>query len=163
VAVTKGELLAKALGGNLSQSDADKNCIALNRGVFPAYPVALLLVKDVTIKLKIAVNKTQALQEHSERNVSNGGGFLCFSVSKTEATTSDKKSANSYAMAGDYVFRIPAPQIVGVWNQILPQDQSTFLDSDSLERILKFEVTKSSIRNVANIKPHTEKQPMRPA
>lgn len=161
-AITKGELLSKALGGNTSQSDADKNCVNLNKGAFPAYPVALLLVKDVTIKLKFNVNKTQALQEHSERNVSNGGGFLCFSVSKTESTTNDKKSTNSYAMAGDYVFRIPAPQIIGVWNQILPQDQSTFLDSATLERILKFQVSTPVLRGIAGIQPHVETKPERP-
>jgi hypothetical protein len=161
-AVTRGALLSHALGGNTTLAEAEKNCTALNQGVFPAYPVALLLVKDVTIKLKAKIDKTEALQAHSERTVNNGGGFLCFSVSKAEASTSDTKAINSYAMAGDYVFRIPAPQIIGVWNQILPQDQSSFLDPETLERILKFQVSPSTVRAYGSIRPHVEKKPVQP-
>lgn len=161
LAITRGELLSTTLGGNVSQAEADKNCVRLNGGILPCYPVALLLVKDVTIKLKMKAGQTKALQEHSERNVTNGGGFLCFSVSSTQATTSDKKSTSSYAMGGDYVFRIPAPQIVGVWNQILPTDESTYLDYDEIERILKFKVSKSMVKNVTSAGVFSEEPPCR--
>ncbi|MFA6051412.1 MAG: hypothetical protein WC762_02365 [Methylobacter sp.] len=160
-AITRGELVSTTLGGNVTQAEANKNCVALNNSIFPGYPVAVLLVKDVTIKLKIQANKTKALQEHSERNSNGGGGFLCFSVSHAESSTSDKKSSSSYAMGGDYVFRIPAPQIMGVWNQILPPDQSTFLNTDDLERTLQFKVSEHLMRNVPSIKPYSEEPPMR--
>jgi len=159
--ITRGQLLSEAIGGTVSQAEASANCIKLNKGIFPGYPVALLLVKDVTIKLKFNTVKTKAMQEHSESNVSGGGGFLVFSVSHTEATSSDKKSTSSYSMGGDYVFRIPAPQIVGVWNQILPEDKSTFLNTDDLERILKFKIQDSFIRSASSIKPYSENRPQR--
>ena len=161
--MTKGTLLAKELGGETSRETAAANCSTLAAGTLPGYPVALLLVKDVTIKLKIKASATKALQEHSERNVSNGGGFLCFSVSRTEASSSDKKATTSYAMGGDYVFRIPTPQIIGVWNQILPADQSDYLDSAELERMLKFQVSDQLTRSVTGLRPLKEVTPQRNA
>ncbi|WP_150698461.1 hypothetical protein [Pandoraea terrae] len=161
--LTKDTLLAKALGGEATREIAAANCSRLANATLPGYPVAVLLVKDVTIKLRIKTSATKALQEHSERNVSNGGGFLCFSVSRTEASSADRKSTTSYAMAGDYVFRIPSPQIIGVWNQILPPDQSTFLNSDALERIIKFNVPEQLTRSIAAMRPHREVAPKRGA
>lgn len=158
-AVTKGELLSTTLGGNVSQSQANNNCIALNNGILPGYPVALLLAKDITIKIKLKATETEAMQKHSESNESNGGGFLCFSVSKTQSSSSDSKAASSYAMGGDYVFRIPAPQIIGVWNQILPPDHSEYLDSDRLKQILKFKSAQSIIQDKLSIKPYQEEPP----
>lgn len=158
---TKDDLLAAALGGAMDPALARDNCSLLNEGTFPGYSVALLLVKDVTIKIKLKAAQTQALQDHSEKTVSNGGGFLCFSVSKTESSTSDSKSVSSYAMGGDYVFRIPAPQIIGVWNQILPPDKSTYLDSSEIERSLQFKVSEHLSRSVTKIKPYSETPPRR--
>lgn len=161
--MTKGTLLARLLGGETTRENATANCQRLAGNTLPGYPVALLLVKDVTIKLKIKAAATKALQEHSERNVSNGGGFLCFSVSRTEASSADRKATTSYAMGGDYVFRIPSPQIIGVWNQILPSDQSRYLDSNALERILKFQVPEQLTRSITSLRSHKEIAPKRDA
>jgi hypothetical protein len=104
--IAKGELLSAGLNGSVTQAEASKNCAQLNQAILPGYPVALLLVKDVTIKLSFTASESKALQEHSERNSSNGGGFLCFSVSNTQSSTADSKSMSSYNMGGDFVFRI---------------------------------------------------------
>ena len=159
--IVNKELMSGDLGGSVTTSVADANCTRLNNGILPGYPVALLLVKDVTIKMKLKANKTKAMQAHSESNESSGGGFLCFSVSKNQSSSSDSKAASSYAMGGDYVFRIPAPQIVGVWNQILPPDKSTYLNSDDIKRILKFKAATGAVKNALNSKPHSEDPPTR--
>jgi hypothetical protein len=157
--IAKGELVSKGLGGSVSPADAGKNCSKLNQAILPGYPVALLVVKDVTIKLAFKASEATALQEHSERNASNGGGFLCFSVSNTQSSTADSKSTSSYNMGGDFVFRIPAPQIVGVWNQLIPQDKSEYLNSDTLERVLQFKQIAKLARTVAAAQPHVEVRP----
>ncbi|PJJ60489.1 hypothetical protein [Hymenobacter chitinivorans] len=133
----RSALVADNLGGGVPPGQAAKNCAKINDGLFPAYPVALLLVKDVTIKIKCATDKTQALQSHSESNSSQGGGFLCFSTSREQSSSATSKSASSYSMAGDYVFRIPAPQVAGVWLQITPDDKSSVLKPDEAARIAK--------------------------
>jgi hypothetical protein len=163
--IASKELMPEDLGGTVSQQTADDNCINLNKGILPGYPVAVLLAKDITIKIKLSANKTTAMQAHSESNESNGGGFLCFSVSKTQSSSSDSKSASSYAMGGDYVFRIPAPQVIGVWNQILPPDESTFLKSDDIKRVLKFKsgaaAIKNAIKNRTAPEQYSEEPPTR--
>ena len=155
------QLVPKELGGgeNVSAAAAGKNCADINQAIFPAYPVALLLVKDVTIKIQCDATKTQALQSYSQQNSSQGGGFLCFSVSREQASSSSNKSANSYAMAGDYVFRIPAPQVAGVWLQITPNDNSTVLNTETAQRIADSLGFLTKVKNVAATGLYTETAP----
>ncbi|MYM94140.1 hypothetical protein [Duganella vulcania] len=161
--ISRSQLLQKALGGaEETQAAAAQNCRKLNSAILPGYPVAVLLAKDITIKMKLKEAQADSLQKHSERNSSSGGGFLCFSVSHTEASTADSKSSNSYSMGGEFVFRIPAPQIVGVWNQILPEDKSDYLDSDALERVLQFKQTAKIGRAVTAPQPYVEVAPTKP-
>jgi hypothetical protein len=161
-AYPRGKLLPEELGGDVTHEDAARNTENLNAAVLPGYPVALLLVKDVTIKLKMKADATKVLQSHSERTSSSGGGFLCFSVSSTQASTADSKSVNSYAMGADFVFRIPAPQIVGVWNQIMPADRSEYLNGDDLQRILQFKEVAKLAKVVTGVQPHVEVAPSKP-
>lgn len=162
--MTRGKLLTKGAlnGSEPSSADAERNCKSLTEAILPGYPVALLLAKDITIKMKLAKGSSDALQKHSEQTSSSGGGFLCFSVSRSEKTTADSKSLNSYSSAGDFVFRIPAPQIIGVWNQILPEDKSKFLDKDTLSRILQFKEVEKLGRSVTKLQNHEEEQQKRP-
>ncbi len=160
--VTNDKLMATELGGSVTKAQAATNCNVLNNSILPCFPVAVLLAKDITIKMKMNAAQTEALQAHSEKNESNGGGFLCFSVSRNQASSSDSQSASSYAMGGDYVFRIPAPQIIGVWNQIFPPDQSDYLNSDDLKRVLQFKTHQSAIKNALNAQYYTEEKPTRP-
>jgi hypothetical protein len=162
--ISKGQLLQKLLEGGAeeTQAAAAQNCRKLNAAILPGYPVALLLAKDITIKMSLQDTKADTAQAHSEQNSSSGGGFLCFSVSHTEASSADSKSSNSYSMGGDFVFRIPAPQIVGVWNQILPEDKSDYLDSDALERILQFKQIAKIGRAATEPQAYVETRPTKP-
>ena len=94
----------------------------------PCYPVALLLVKDVTVRVQIQFSKMEEMRDYAKSTQSQGGGFLCFSVSRTETTSSESESMNQYCMAGQFVARAPSPQIIGYWVQFVPPDQSTQLD-----------------------------------
>jgi len=95
---------------------------------FPAYPVAVLLAKDVTIKVKIDIAESEALRKTEKSVKSQGGGFLVFSVSRSQASTSEEDSMSSYVMNGQMIARAPAPQIIGYWTQFLPPDNSTYID-----------------------------------
>lgn len=57
------------------------------------------------------------------------------------------------------VVRLNAPQIVGVWNQILPKDSSTVLREDELERIIQFKEIHKVALAVCSIQPHVENRP----
>lgn len=143
-------LVAEKVGGGADDGTAATNCAAINRGMFPAYPVAVLLVKDVTIKISTSYDKTNALQSYSQSNSSQGGGFLCFSTSKEQSSSASSKSVNSYAMAGDYVFRVPAPQVAGVWLQITPDDNSQVLTMEEAEDIAKMLGFVNNLKSIAD-------------
>jgi hypothetical protein len=161
-ALSKDELVPGKLGGTVDLAKANENCQVLGNAILPGYPVALLLVKDVTIKMSCKSDKTSALQKHSESNSSSGGGFLCFSVSRSQAETSDSKALNSYAMAGDFMIRLPAPQIAGVWNQILPMDKSAVLNKEDLERVIQFRDIHKVAQALRSIKRHGDTIPPAP-
>ena len=102
----------------------------LTDNTFPAYPVAVLLAKDISIRVKFDIAETERMREYSRSTKSESGGFLFFSYSKTETTTSEDESMNSYSMGGELVIRVPTPQIIGYWVQFLPPDRSERLDDE---------------------------------
>lgn len=132
---TRDMLVPEGIGGQASAGAAAEMAAEINTGPFPAYPVALLLVKDVTIKFKYDTTKTDAFEQQAQANSTEGGGFLCFSVSEQQSSSSDTKSAGSYAQAGTYAFKIAAPQVIGAWLQITPADESQPLDDDLANEI----------------------------
>jgi hypothetical protein len=125
---TRNNLVSQDLGGGAVGLAGADLASRLNAGPFPAYPVALLLVKDVTIKISSIKTQTRALEQQAASNSTQGGGFLCFSVSAEQSSSSDNKSAGSYSQAGTYTFKIAAPQVIGAWLQINHTDDSVPLD-----------------------------------
>lgn len=114
------ELLGEQNQGNLQD--------LVGNNVFPSYPIAILLAKDITVKINISAAKTKDIRDRSRKVKSEGGGFLLFSYNKQEASEGQNDTMNSYAMAGQFVARVAAPQIVGYWSQLLPPDNSKPLD-----------------------------------
>lgn len=160
---SKGQLLSTGLGGDVNTSQATNATIAINEGPFPAYPVALLLAKDITINISCNVNETTALSEQSQSNSTQGGGFLCFSVSKTQSSSSNINQAGSYAMAGNYTFRIEAPQVIGAWLQITPNDDSSKLDTEMAADIAGALGFVTKLQNAVNAPRARLTVPVKPA
>lgn len=159
---TRDQFVPVALGGGTTPEAAALAMSQINKGPFPAYPVALLIVKDVTIKISCDATKTNALQSHSEQNSTQGGGFLCFSVSSTQSSSQDSKSVSNYAMAGDYVFRIAAPQVAGAWLQIAPQDLSAELTPEQAQTIADALGFATKLQNAAAAGPTVKETPVMP-
>jgi hypothetical protein len=154
---TRDLIVPQELGGGAPGTSGGMAARALNQGPFPAYPVALLLVKDVTIKFSYDSAKTSAFEQQSSSNSTQGGGFFCFSVSEQQSSSSDVKGSSSYSQAGTYAFKIAAPQVIGTWLQITPQDNSVPLDetlaseiADSLGFVTKLQVVAKAGRAVFN-------------
>lgn len=121
----------------MGSENEDKLLELLTDYSFPAYPVAMLLAKDVVVKVKIKSSMTERLREVEKSVKSQGGGFFCFSISNTDASESENESLNSYFMAGQMICRAPAPQILGYWVQFLPPDRSEILDEAKADEISK--------------------------
>ncbi|GGB91942.1 hypothetical protein GCM10011352_17510 [Marinobacterium zhoushanense] len=116
-------------------SNQDKLLELLSKNSFPSYPVALVVVKDLCVKVTLDASKTKALRDTWDSKKTAGGGLFCFSVSESRAESSENESLNSYAMAGQMILRAPAPQIIGYFVQMLPPDKSTPLTEARVKEI----------------------------
>jgi len=92
--------------------------------IFPCFPSAMVIAKDVTIKLTMSEQHMQSMKSMSEKHASKGGGFLCFQMN---SSSSDENSQSSYSMHQDgnsLLIKIPGPQIIGYYLQVVPEDKS---------------------------------------
>jgi hypothetical protein len=103
----------------------------------PCYPVAAILVKDVTIRMQIKKDRMSDMRKHAKMAGSSGGGFMCFSVSHTYQSESQSQSSSSYNMAGQFVARAAAPQIIGYVLQFMPPDNSVVLKAAEASQIAR--------------------------
>lgn len=127
----------------------------------PAYPVAVLLVKDVTIKVQIDSTKTEDVRTLAKSIRSNGGGFLCFSVSSVETSQSQSERMNSFCMAGQMIAKAPAPQIIGYWNEFVAPDKSTKIDEKIASQIAEAIGFANKIQTVYQGAPVHKEVPLR--
>ncbi|WP_138497345.1 hypothetical protein [Nostoc sp. PA-18-2419] len=93
--------------------------------ILPAFPVAMVIAKDITIKVK----KTEEISKNAKSVVDNSsssrGGFLCFSSASASSSKNSSESTFHGAHGEHYYIRIPGPQIIGYFLQLVPQDNSS--------------------------------------
>lgn len=108
----------------LSRMDKMNNC------VFPCYPTAFVVAKDVTIKFvsqqAISNSFAQSVEDHS----AHGGGFFIFGGSSSSASSSSNSQSVATSSANSVTVRFTAPQILGYYLEAIAPDKSTSI-SDS--------------------------------
>ncbi len=92
--------------------------------ILPAFPVAMVVVKDVTIKVKKSRMTSEAAKSVVENASASSGGFLCFSVSSSSSSKNSSESSMHGSQGEYYYIRIPGPQILGYFLQMLPKDNA---------------------------------------
>ncbi|MGN1167800.1 MAG: hypothetical protein ACI4S2_15385 [Lachnospiraceae bacterium] len=104
----------------LTYSADNKQCSYL----LPSYPTAFVIAKDITIRVKVEHDELQENKDYIESQSSTAGGFFGFSA--TSASSSKNCSESSYVgERNDYIYiRIPGPQILGWFQQLVPLDVS---------------------------------------
>lgn len=107
-----------------TNSELFKNYNNKKEYILPAFPVALVIAKDITIKIKTTQSNSSAMNSIVESERASSGGFLCFSSSNA----SSSKNSSNIAMSGsegDYFYiKVPGPQILGYYLQMVPSDQN---------------------------------------
>ncbi|NET04892.1 MAG: hypothetical protein F6K16_09185 [Symploca sp. SIO2B6] len=126
--------------GSPSQEDLENpNTLSkYNDTIFPAYPVAFVLAKDISIKFKINKSSVSATNNMIKHQSEVGGGFLCFSASHSESSDQESKSLSSNVMGENVVIRLPGTQIIGWYLEYTPEDKSTPASLDSNNDINQF-------------------------
>jgi hypothetical protein len=108
------------------QGDIDSNGqTELTNYILPAFPVAMAIAKDITIKVKITKTNSASAKSVVESSSAAGGGFLCFSASSASSSKNSSESVFHGSHGEYYYIRIPGPQVIGYFLQFVPKDNST--------------------------------------
>ncbi len=103
--------------------------------LLPCYPVALLIVKNVSIKMNFEFSKTKRIKDFANSISSSGGGFFCFNTSSVSSSSDSFESVSVNVEAGELEVKFKSPQIVGYYLEITPPDESQKLTEAEAEEI----------------------------
>ncbi|HAS42659.1 MAG TPA: hypothetical protein DCS93_19420 [Microscillaceae bacterium] len=95
-----------------------------NEYLLSSFPVAMAIVKDVTIKVKKSNMSSAAAKSVIENTSAVSGGFLGFSASRASSSKNSSESVMHGSQGEYYYIRIPGPQIIGYFLQFVSKDET---------------------------------------
>ena len=100
--------------------DESKRCSYL----LPAFPTAFVIAKDITIRVHVSSEEESAEKSYAQAQSNSSGGFFGFSASS--GSNSQKSSESAYVGSREqFIYiRIPGPQILGWFQQLVPADMA---------------------------------------
>ena len=99
--------------------------------IFPAYPTAFVVARDVTVKLSTSKAISEATSSAMEEHASSGGGFLFFSARKSSSSSSSSSSAHVQSSGNSVTIRFTDPQVLGYYMEATAPDKSTYIDNNT--------------------------------
>ncbi|MCD7826900.1 MAG: hypothetical protein LUH14_13245 [Clostridiaceae bacterium] len=111
--------------------EVKKRFADMNECIFPSYPVAFVIAKDVSIRFSSQSDISSSFAQSVEDHASQGGGFLIFSGNSSSASSSSQSAATASSTAKSVTVRFTAPQILGFYMQATPKDKSAHINSTS--------------------------------
>lgn len=109
--------------------DLQKRFDSMNECVFPCYPVAFVVAKDVTIKFSSQESMSSSFAQSIEDHSSSGGGFFIFGGSSASSSSSGKSNSTATSTAHSVTVRFTTPQIIGYYLETVPPDRSAHISS----------------------------------
>jgi hypothetical protein len=101
-----------------------KTLKSYNDALLPCFPVAFLIVKDVTIQFQAELSALDAVHTVLDSRSAVGGGCLCFSASSSSAAHQDSNAVSSHTQDTVVSINMPGPQILGWFLEFTPADGS---------------------------------------
>lgn len=98
--------------------------------ILPAFPTAFVIAKDITIQLTTQSGSTNTARSILDKHESEGGGFVCFSVSHNSASHQDNQSFSTHVQGNSVIIRLASPQIIGWYQEFVPADKSQPMTDD---------------------------------
>ncbi|MDE7293741.1 MAG: hypothetical protein K2N72_04875, partial [Oscillospiraceae bacterium] len=105
--------------------------MATNNYIFPCYPVAMVIARDITIKMVSSSSVSSEFSQAVEEHASSGGGFLFFSGSKSSSSSSSSSGVHSSSTGNTVTLKFDTPQIIGYYIEATSADKSSYLDDTS--------------------------------
>lgn len=104
---------------------------AMSSCIFPCYPVAMVIARDISIKISGKKGDMESFAESTESHAATGGGFLFFNGSKSSSNSSSDSAVCSSATDNTITLKFSTPQIIGYYLEVTSADKSTPIDSIS--------------------------------
>ncbi|KAF3913691.1 hypothetical protein AA313_de0202156 [Arthrobotrys entomopaga] len=92
--------------------------------LLPSFPTGFIVVKDIHIILSSTETYDESTIKDIQSSSQSGGGFLCFSTSKSSNSSEHRESAVVQHEGTNLSIKIPAPQIIGWICELTPEDHS---------------------------------------
>jgi len=116
---------------NATSNTESANFDNLNECIFPCFPTAFVIAKDITIKFSSNTDFSSDNRSAIETHSSKGGGFFCFQGSSSSSSSSNSENTCANTSANSVTLRIPGAQIIGYYMEITPEDRSSNLEDTS--------------------------------
>ncbi|KAE9382113.1 hypothetical protein N431DRAFT_320993, partial [Stipitochalara longipes BDJ] len=118
ISMEKPADVKKALDTRSLDAPGSEECI------MPSWATSFVVAKDVHLIFSSNDEFDSSFVSNVQTNSNSGGGFLCFSTSKTESSTDHRDGASVIATTKSISVKIPAPQILGWICQLAPEDHT---------------------------------------
>ncbi|MCF0222988.1 MAG: hypothetical protein HUK20_01845, partial [Fibrobacter sp.] len=95
-----------------------------NDSIFPCYPVAMLIARDVSINIKTSSSTNSTDIRTAEEETANSSSFLVFHKNNGNSSSSSKSKCSTSFSEDGLNIRIADPQVIGFYLQATPKDNS---------------------------------------
>lgn len=106
---------------------SDKRFDEMNKCVFPCYPVAFVIARDVTIQFSSSSSVSSSFAESVEEHSAKGGGFFIFGGSSSSSSSSSSSNSSASSTSKSVTVRFKTPQILGYYLEATAADRSVSL------------------------------------
>ncbi|KAH8094539.1 hypothetical protein BXZ70DRAFT_363852 [Cristinia sonorae] len=124
--ISKNTFWSKWPSGISSMTDlknaGDQAFQTINSGLLPAYPQAMIICKDITIKISNDTTSVETSKVNMQSAATASGGVLCFSFSSSDSSSSSENTYSFKQCTDGCVIRIPGPQVLGYIMQLTDND-----------------------------------------
>ncbi|KAI9801790.1 MAG: hypothetical protein M1825_003163 [Sarcosagium campestre] len=115
--------------------------------LLPGWATSFVVAKDVHIIMNATESFDSSTVSDMQKSANTGGGFLCFSASKSSASSDHREGAVVTSDGKNLSIKIAAPQILGWITELAPADHyqsdyKPFPENEFLERVKKDPTTK---------------------
>lgn len=96
----------------------------MNKCVFPCFPTAFVIAKDITIKFNSSTSLSDDFAQSIEEHSSHSGGFFIFGGNNSSASKSSSSNSVANSSANSVSVKFTNPQILGYYLEATPSDKS---------------------------------------
>lgn len=110
--------------------DNQEHMLNLSHDVFPCYTTAMVIARDVTIKLTTTSNSDYSKLDEATDEVSKSKAFFVYNAGDGSRTHTSNGKCKTKSNSRAITIRFTTPQVIGFYQQIVPKDVSTEYPKD---------------------------------